>query len=74
MAFLVWVRMLHPEILSPPSHPYLSTELVSAPAPANHQPQPRVQLKPVFVAHVDPPTNALRLPAPQPKVAKLEEA
>jgi TonB family protein len=74
VAFLVWVRMLHPEILSPPAHPYLSTELVSAPAPVNHQPQPRVRLKPIFVAHLDPPANALRLPAPQPKAAKLEEA
>ncbi len=74
VAFLVWVRMLHPEILSPPAHPYLSTELVSAPAPVNHQPQPRVHLKPIFVAQLDPPTDALRLPAPQPKAAKLEEA
>ncbi|MGB0011077.1 MAG: hypothetical protein WBQ03_05690, partial [Candidatus Sulfotelmatobacter sp.] len=49
VAFLVWVRMLHPEILSPPAHPYLSTQVVSVPAPVNHQPQPRVQLKPVLV-------------------------
>jgi TonB family protein len=74
VAFLVWVRMLHPEILSRPSHPYLSTELISTPVPVNHQPQPRPQLKPVLVAHLDPPENALHLPAPQPKVAKLEEA
>ena len=74
VALLVWVRLLHPEILSSPAHPYLSTELVSAPAPVNHQPQPRPQLKPVFVAHLDPPNNALRLPAPEPRAAKVEEA
>ncbi|MGB8990323.1 MAG: TonB family protein [Candidatus Sulfotelmatobacter sp.] len=73
VAFLVWLRMLHPEILSAPPHPYLSTQLVSAPAPVNHQPQPRPQLNPI-VAHLDPPENALRLPAPRPSVAKVEEA
>jgi TonB family protein len=47
--------------------------LVSTPVPVNHQPQPvRPLPKPVFVANVDPPVNALRLPAPQPKV-KVEE-
>jgi TonB family protein len=40
----------------------------------NHQPQPvRALPKPVFVANLDPPANALRLPAPQRKL-KLEEA
>jgi TonB family protein len=74
VAFLVWVHMLHPEILSRPAHPYLSTRLISTPVPVNHQPQPRPQLKPVFLAHVDPPPNAMRIPAPQPRAAKVEEA
>ena len=75
VAFLVWVRMLHPEILSPPAHPYLSTQLVSAPAPVNHQPQPRAQLKPSLgCASRSARRMLFRLPAPQPKAAKLEEA
>ena len=75
VALLVWVRIMHPEIISPPDHPYLSTELVSAPVPVNHQPQPvRPELRPVVVAKVDPPENTLRLPAPQPRIAKVEEA
>ena len=56
------------------SIPIFRPKLVSAPVPVNHQPQPRVHLKPIFVAQLDPPTDALRLPAPQPKAAKLEEA
>ena len=73
VAFLVWVRLLHPAIISPPEHPYLSTELVRTPVPVNHQPQPRPQFKPVVVANLDPPPSALRLPAPPPRTVKVEE-
>jgi TonB family protein len=50
--------------------------LVSAPVPVDRTPQPVRELpRPaigheVVTAEVTPPTNALRLPAPQPKVAK----
>jgi TonB family protein len=70
---LVWVRLLHPAIISPPEHPYLSTELVRTPVPVNHQPQLRPQFKPVVVANLDPPPSALRLPAPQPRTVNVEE-
>ncbi len=75
ISLLLWARLLHPEILTPPEHNYRSVELVATPVPVNHQPQPvRVLPNPPAVAPVDPPTNALRLPAPQarPRV-KLEE-
>jgi TonB family protein len=75
VAFLVWVRIMHPEVITRPDHPYLSTQVVSAPVPVNHEPQPvRPELKPVVVAKLDPPANTLRLPAPQPRTAKVEEA
>src|SRR5260370_41124056 len=49
--------------------------IVTAPFPVNHQPQPASKFKPVVVANLDPPPNALRLPAPQPKTpVKLEDA
>jgi TonB family protein len=50
-------------------------ELVPTPAPVNHAPQPKLIQKPVLVAALDPPPNALRLPAPvsQPK-PKIEDA
>ncbi|MGA8270869.1 MAG: TonB family protein [Candidatus Sulfotelmatobacter sp.] len=78
VAFLVWVRLLHPAILSAPEHTFRSVRLVSTPVPANHEPQPLRQLpKPVFVAstvaNLDPPADALRLPMPQPKPAKIED-
>jgi TonB family protein len=74
VALLVWVRLLHPGIVSPSEHTFRSIQLVSTPVPVNHQPQPvRALPKPVFVANLDPPANALRLPAPQRKL-KLEEA
>ncbi|MGB0031458.1 MAG: energy transducer TonB [Candidatus Sulfotelmatobacter sp.] len=75
IAFLLWLRLLHPAILAAPEHTFRSIQLVSTPVPVNHQPQPLRQLpKPVFVANLDPPANALRLPAPQPKAAKVEDA
>jgi len=74
IAFLAWVRLLHPAAFSPPEHVYHSMGIVTTPVPVNHQPQPVTQIKPV-VAHLDPPENALRLPAPQPKAsAKVEDA
>jgi hypothetical protein len=75
IAFLIWVRLLYPTVVSPPAHPYNTIGLVSTPVPVNHQPQPVHQFKPVLVANLDPPINALRLPVPQPKIpAKAEDA
>jgi TonB family protein len=71
IAFVVWVRLLYPTVVSPPEHSFRSVELVSTPVPVNHQPQPQ---KPILVAKLDPPTEALRLPAPQPKASvKVED-
>ncbi len=76
IALLAWVRLLHPEVVSAPEHTFRSIQLVSTPVPVNHQPQPLRELpKPAVVAKLDPPTNALRLPAPRPKpTVKVEEA
>jgi TonB family protein len=68
VALLVWVRVLHPEILEAPVHDYHAIELVPTPVPVNHQPQLiRRFTPPPQVAQLDPPVEALRLPAPQPK-------
>lgn len=68
VAFLVWVRLLYPTVISPPEHTFRSIQLVSTPVPVNHQPQPLRQLpRPVFIANLEPPISALRLPAQQPK-------
>jgi len=76
VALLVWVRVLHPEILDAPVHDYHAIELVPTPVPVNHQPQPiRRFTPPPQVAELDPPVEALRLPAPQPKLKiKIEDA
>ncbi|HLW86616.1 MAG TPA: energy transducer TonB [Candidatus Sulfotelmatobacter sp.] len=76
MALLIWVRVLHPEILEAPLHDYHAIELVPTPVPVNHQPQPFRRLTPPIqtqldqVAQLDPPAEALRLPAqlPKPKI------
>jgi len=74
IAFLVWLRLLQPTFVSAPEHSFRSVQLVSTPVPVNHQPQPvRPLPKPVYVADLDPPVNALRLPARQPRT-KLEDA
>jgi len=66
---LVWVRLMYPAIVSPPEHSFRSIQLVSTPVPINHEPQPVRQLpQPTIVAELEPPTTALRLPAPTPKV------
>ena len=66
---LIWVRLMYPAIVSPPEHSFRSIQLVSTPVPINHEPQPVRQLpKPTILAELDPPTTALRLPAPTPKV------
>ena len=71
VAFLIWVRLLYPSIISAPEHTYRSVELVATPVPINLQPQ----RKPALVARLDVPSDALRLPA-QPKAAarmKMED-
>jgi TonB family protein len=75
IAFLVWVRLLYPAVVTPPEHSFRSVQLVSTPVPVNHQPQPLRQLpKPTFIAQLDPPANALRLPPPRPKTpVKVED-
>jgi TonB family protein len=68
VVLIVWIRLLYPTVVSPPEHNFRSVQLVRTPVPVNHQPQPLRQLpKPQLIANLDPPTNALRLPAPLPK-------
>jgi TonB family protein len=75
VAFLVWLRVFAPGIVSAPEHTFRSIQLVSTPVPVNHQPQPvRALPRPIFVANLDPPADALRLPAPQRRVERVEEA
>lgn len=71
---LVWIPLLHPEILEAPKRDYHAIELVPTPVPVNHTPQRQLP-KPVVVAQLDPPPAALRLPAPQPQPKpKVEDA
>lgn len=69
IAILVWVPILHPEILESPKKDYHAIELVPTPEPINRTPQRQLP-KHVVVAKldpIDPPVNAVRLPAPQPR-------
>jgi len=67
IAILVWIPVLHPEILESPKKDYHAIELVPTPVPVNHTPQRQLPPKPVLVANLDPPPAALRLPPPQPQ-------
>jgi len=75
IAVLVWIPLLHPELLEAPKRDYHAIELVPTPVPVNHEPQKQLPPpKPVVVAKLDPPPAALRLPAPQPQPKpKVEE-
>lgn len=72
IAVLIWIPVLHPEILESPKRDYHFVNLVPTPVPENHAPQPRLP-RPVLVAKLDPPPAALKLPAPErqvrPKIA-----
>ena len=66
---LVWIPVLHPEILEQPTRDYHAIALVPTPVPVNHTPQRQLP-HPVLAAKldpIDPPPSALRLPAPQPQ-------
>src|SRR5580658_1890230 len=75
VVLLIWVRVLYPNVVAAPEHTFRSIELVSTPVPVNHQPQPPLRVRqPVVIARVDPPADALRLPAPLPKTrVKVQE-
>jgi TonB family protein len=74
ITILVWIPVLHPEILEGPKKDYHAIELVPTPVPVNHAPQRQLP-KQVLVAQLDPPPAALRLPDPQPRPKpKVEDA
>ncbi len=66
IGILIWIPVLHPEILEAPKKDYHAIELVPTPVPVNHTPQRQLP-KPVLQARLDPPPAALRLSAPQPQ-------
>src|ERR1700730_6878978 len=63
IALFVWVRVLHPEVLSTPEHDYRVVTLVSTPAPVNHQPQPLPLQKPIVAARAEFRPDVLHVPA-----------
>src|SRR5580658_7446064 len=75
VVLLIWVRVLYPNVVAAPEHTFRSIELVSTPVPVNHQPQPPLRVRqPAVIAQLDPPADALRLPAPLPKTqVKVQE-
>jgi TonB family protein len=72
VVFLLWIRLLHPAIVSSHEHTFRSVQLISTPIPVNHQPQPvRLLPKPVYEANLDAPV--FRLPRVQTHVAKTQD-
>jgi TonB family protein len=76
IAVLVWIPVLHPEILEQPKKDYHAIELVPTPVPVNHAPQRQLPVRVVAkLDPIDPPPSAMRLPAPRPQPAvKIEDA
>jgi TonB family protein len=74
VAILVWIPVLHPEIIQEAKHERLMIGLVSTPVPVNHEPQRQLP-RPALVAKLDPPPAALHLAAPLPRPKpKVEDA
>src|SRR5260370_14720963 len=65
VALFLWVRMLHPDVLSTPEHEYRVVRLVTTPTPVNHEPQPLE--KPIVVARAETRPDVLHVPAADPK-------
>lgn len=76
IAILVWIPVLHPEILEQPKKDYHAIELVPTPVPVNQAPQRQLPVRVTAqLAPIDAPASSLRLPAPKPKpLEKVEEA
>jgi TonB family protein len=75
VAILVWIPILHPEVLQREKHDQLAIQLVPTPVPVNHEPQRQLP-RPVLAAElepIDPPASALRLPSPTPRVKPAVE-
>ena len=76
IAIAIWIPVLHPQILEAPKKE-LAIQLVPTPVPVNHTPQKQLPPRPVLakLEPIDPPANALRLPAPvaQPKPKPVED-
>lgn len=67
VAILVWIPVLHPEIIERPKPDYHAIELVPTPVPVNHEPQKQLPRPPVVVAKAEPAPEAVRLPDPRPQ-------
>lgn len=68
IAILVWIPVLHPEVMEGPKKDYHAIELVPTPVPVSHEPQRQLPPpKQVIVAKLDPPPAALKLSAPRPQ-------
>jgi TonB family protein len=74
VAVLLWIGVLHPQVLAPPVRDYHAVELVTTPPPVNHEPAPVKQFKvPETVARIQlPPPAVLHTPAPIPKIHETE--
>jgi TonB family protein len=68
-ALLLWVGILHPQVLTAPPRDYHAVALVTTPPPVNHRPAPVREFQvPEPVAHLDTPIREnLRLPTPKPR-------
>ncbi len=68
IALVLWVGVLHPEVLRPAEHTFRSVELAPTPVPVNHTPQvPLRSQRPTLVARLDS-MEALHLPTFQPRI------
>jgi TonB family protein len=76
VALLLWIGVLHPQILKPPVHDYQEISLVTTPPPVNHEPAPVRDFKVPMPRIVQPNPEALRTPTPVPrtKTAPDQEA
>ena len=78
MVVIVWIAILHPEVLVAPIREMHITQLVSTPPPVNHTPAPVKVFKTEPVPEVAPRIDALKLPPEirrtQPKPEDVQPA
>jgi TonB family protein len=73
IVILLWISILHPNILTAPLRDYHAVRLVNTPHPVNHDPAPVRPMKAPPVVRVKTLTEALRLPPVPTRVEHREQ-
>ena len=59
IGILIWIPVLHPEVIEGPKKDYHAIELVPTPVPVNHEPQRQLHVTRADMRRLDEPGDVL---------------